>query len=465
MYSPRPRFLFALLFILLLCSSAQATTNLQITVQDSIDTTTISQANVFVNGANYARTNSFGQVYLTHPGLNDQEIRVTMNGYNDWSQTVNKSTTNLKVNLSRKTLTFTVDLFDSDTLGPISGASVNLTAGNLSQMKQTDASGSATFAVTGATLYSMDISASNYETRSGTIDIGSENQKVQYKLLSGNSFSFIVTDKDSGKTVPGAEVRLSAILAGKTDERGILITPITRGKTYVIEIRKDGYQTFTESRAISASDAVYYASLSKAPVGAFVYITDESRKPMSGADVYVNGSLSGTSNDYGRMNLPDLVSGDYLIEVRKAGYLSQSRAVSISGKNQDYIIVLPYENAALTIFVQDRDKKVIPNASIAVDGTTAGVTDDNGQILTHIPFNTDVNISVTKDGYAPLAVKKQVMTGNATATVTVVLEKNIDWGLISMIALGAIGILVLFAIIRILGSKGGRRHVTRRNEI
>jgi hypothetical protein len=274
-----------------------------------------------------------------------------------------------------------------------------------------------------------------------------------------------VTDKDSGKTIPGAEVRLNAMLDGKTDERGILITPVTRGKAYVIEIKNDGYQTFTESRTNSASDAVYYTSLSKAPVGAFVYITDESRKPMSGADVYVNGSLSGTSNDYGRMNLPDLVSGDYLIEVRKAGYLSQSRAVSISGKNQDYTIVLPYENAALTIFVQDRDKKVIPNASIVVDGTTAGVTDDNGQILTHIPFNTDVNISVTKDGYAPLAVKKQVMTGNATATVTVVLEKNIDWGLISMIALGAIGILVLFAVIRILGSKGGRRHVTRRNEI
>ncbi|MDD1695170.1 MAG: carboxypeptidase-like regulatory domain-containing protein [Methanoregula sp.] len=465
MYSLRPRFLFALLFILLLCSSAQATTSLQITVQDTIDNTSLPHATVFINGANYARTNTLGNVYLTHSGLNDQEIKVTMSGYDDWSQTVNKNTTLLLVNMSRKTLTFTVDLFDSDTLGPISGASINLTAGNTSQMKQTDSSGSATFAVMGSTIYSIDITASNYESRSGTIDMGAENQKVQYKLLSGNSFSFVVTDKDSGKAIPGAEVRLNAILAGKTDDRGILITPVIRGNTYTIEIKKDGYKTLTESRTISASDAIYYATLSKAPVGAFVYVIDESRKPMSNADVYVNGTLSGSSNEYGRMNFPDLVTGDYLIEVRKSGYVSQSRAISISGTSQDYTFVLPYESAAFTIFVQDKDNKVLPSASIAVDGTTAGTTDNNGQLLTQIPFNTDVNITVTKEGYAPLAIKKQVIQGNGTATVTLVLEKNMDWGLISMIVMGVIGIIILFAVIRILGRNRGRRHVTRRNEI
>ncbi len=69
MYNPRPRFLFSLLLILLLCSSAQATTNLLITVQDSLDNTTLPHATVFVNGANFALTNNNGQVYLTHPGV------------------------------------------------------------------------------------------------------------------------------------------------------------------------------------------------------------------------------------------------------------------------------------------------------------------------------------------------------------------------------------------------------------
>ena len=465
MNNHRSRFLFAILLLLLLCSSAQATTTLLITVQDSIDNTTLSRATVFVNNANYARTNAMGQALLTHSGLNDQDIRISMSGYDDWSQTVNRNTTTLLVNLSRKTLTFKASLFDSDTLNPIQGASINLSAENVSQMKQTDTNGAAIFAVTGATIYSIDINAPNYEARSGTIIMETENQEVQYKLLSGNSFSFVVTDKDSGKAISDAEVRLNAVLAGKTDARGILITPVTRSKTYTIEITKDGYKAYTESRTISESDAIYYTSLSKAAVGASIYVIDESKKPVSSADVYINGTLSGTTNEYGRMSSSTLVTGDYLIEVRKSGYATQSSAIQVSGASRDYTFTLPYENAALTIFVQDRDKKVISNASILRDGTAVGVTDDNGQLITQIPFNTDVNISVTKEGYAPQSMKKMVMPGNATASITVVLDRNIDWNLISMIALGAVGILVLFAIIRILGKRGGRRHVTRRNEI
>jgi hypothetical protein len=465
MYNLRPRFLFAILLLLLLCSSAQATTSLLITVQDSIDHTNLSHATVFVNNANFARTNSLGQALLVHSGLTDQAIRVSMSGYDDWSQTVDKNVTVLLVNLSRKTLTFKATLFDSDTLNPISGASINITAENVSQMKQTDSSGVATFAVTAATIYSIDINAPNYQTRSGIIDIGTENQEVQYKLLSGNSFSFVVTDKDTGKGIPGAEVRLNAILAGKTDERGILITPVTRSKSYSIEITKDGYKTYTELRTISESDAIYYASLSKAPVGAYIYVIEESKKPVSGADVYVNGTLLGSTNEYGRLSSSTLVTGDYLIEVRKSGYTSQNRAMTIAGASKDFTFILPYENTALTVFVQDRDKKVIPGASISVDGTAAGSTDDNGQLVTRIPFNTDVNISVTKEGYAPQAVKKQVISGNASATTTVVLDKNIDWNLIGMIGIGVLAILVLFAIIRALGRRGARRHISRRNEI
>jgi hypothetical protein len=465
MYNIRPRFLFAILLLLLLCSSAQATTSLLITVQDSIDNTSLSRATVFVNGASYARTNALGQALFTHSGLSDQDIQISMSGYNDWSQTVNKNTTTLLVNLSRKTLTFKTSLFDSDTLNPISGASINLTADNVSQMKQTDINGAATFAVTAATIYSIDINAPNYEARSGTINMGTENQEVQYKLLSGNSFSFVVTDKDSGKAIPDAEVRLNSVLSGRTDARGILITPIARGKTYTIEIKKDGYQTFSDSRSISESDAIFYLTLTKAPVGASIYVIEESKKPVSGADIYINGTLSGTTNEYGRLSSSTLVTGDYLIEVRKSGYTQQSRVISISGATSDYTFIMPYENAALTIFVQDRDKKVLPNASIVVDGTTVGVTDDNGQLLSQIPFNNEVKISVTKEGYGPQSVTKQVLPGNASATVTIVLEKNIDWNLITMIALGAIGILVLFGIIRILGSRSGPRHIRRRDEI
>ena len=109
MYHPRLRFLFSLLFVVLLCSSAQATTNLLITVQDSIDNTTLPHATVFVNGANFALTNNNGQAYLTHHGVVNQDIKVAMSGYNDWEQIVDMNATTLLVNLSRKTLTLKVE--------------------------------------------------------------------------------------------------------------------------------------------------------------------------------------------------------------------------------------------------------------------------------------------------------------------------------------------------------------------
>src|SRR5665647_1295548 len=121
MYRQRNRFLFTLLCTFLLCSIVQAAI-LQITVQDSIDNSTIPRATVFLNGENYARTNNNGQVFLNHTGLNDPLIRVSITGYNDWENLVAKNATSLMVNLTRKSITLKVSLYDSDSLKPISGA-------------------------------------------------------------------------------------------------------------------------------------------------------------------------------------------------------------------------------------------------------------------------------------------------------------------------------------------------------
>jgi hypothetical protein len=274
----------------------------------------------------------------------------------------------------------------------------------------------------------------------------------------------VVKDKDSGAAIPGAEIRINSILTGKTDERGILITPVARGNSYTFEIKAPGYTTYTETRTISNSDAIYSTTLTKSAVGAYVYVTDESKMPLSAADIYINGTLSGSSNEYGRINFPTLVAGDYRIEVRKSGYVPQSRVISVSDQGQDYSFVMPFENAALTIFVKDKDQNIVPNATVSLDGADSGVTDDHGQLVTRIKFNTPVNVSVTKDGYQALSVQKEVIQGNSTDSVNIVLEKNLDWGLITMIALAVIGVLILFGAIRMFGRRK-HRHVMRRNEI
>ena len=463
MYRYRSCFLSVILCLFLLCASVQAT-DLQITVLDSIDNVTIPHASVYANGAVYAFTNNNGQVLYPHDGLSDQRIRVTMTGYDDWEKTVGMNETALLVNLSRKALTLTVTLYDSDNLGPVAGALVNISAFNSTQGKQSDAAGTVVFGVNASTLYSLKVTAPNYEPHSRTVDVGTEDGLVEVKLLSANLLSFVVKDRDSKVPVPGAEVLLNAVPAGKTDERGILSIPVTRGTMYSIEIKKDGYETVSESRIISESEALFPAEISKAPLGAFVYVYDENQNPVNGADIVINGSLSGTTNQYGRGTFPDLVFGSYPVEVRKSGFIPSSRTIVVSNKSDDYTFILSFENADLTIYVQDKDLKNIPNATIALDGTVSGETDDHGQYVTKVRFNQIYNITASRDGYQTASVQKQVIQGNATASVNISLEKSTDWGIIGMVVIGAIVVLVLLAAIRLLGKRPGR-HIMRRNEI
>lgn len=450
--------------MLLLCSAAQATVDLQITVRDSIDNTSIPNAVVYVNGQDFARTNNNGQYFLSHNGQNDQRIRISVVGYIDWENIVPRTQELLVVNMSRKAVTLTVNLYDSDTLNPVPGALVNISAMNSTQSKQSDANGAVSFIVNANIRYSVDITAPSYEPRSGTADVGTDDKAVQFWLLSGNKFSFVVKDSESKAPVPGAEVRLNAIRAGKTDERGILSIPVARDRTYTIEIGKDGYESVTESRTISKADALYITEITKAPIGAFVYVYNENNSPITGAEIYINGTLSGTTNEFGRHTIPDLVSGSYPLEVRKTGYLPSNRTITVSNTSEDYSLTLSAERSALTIAVRDKDAKEIPDAAISIDGSVVGKTGNNGNYVSDVGFNTVYNISVSRDGYQPASIEKEVIQGNATDTVTISLDKSMDWGFLGMIGLVIIVIIVLFAVIRKFGRKPGH-HITRRNEI
>ena len=130
MFRRKNRFLFALLCTLLLCSFAQATI-LQITVQDSTDNSIIPRATVFINGVNFGRTNTNGQIFFNNSGLNDTLVKVSMTGYDDWEKIIEKNETSVYVNLSRKNINLRVTLYDSDSLGVVSGAKVNISSGGL----------------------------------------------------------------------------------------------------------------------------------------------------------------------------------------------------------------------------------------------------------------------------------------------------------------------------------------------
>jgi hypothetical protein len=107
---------------------------------------------------------------------------------------------------------------------------------------------------------------------------------------------------------------------------------------------------------------------------------------------------------------------------------------------------------------------MVPNATLILNGQVLGATDDHGQYKVKVKFNTSYNITTSKDSYQPVTVQKQFPQGNTTVSVTLIMEKSLDWGLIAIIVIGAISVLVLFAALRIWSGRK-RRHVMRRNDI
>jgi len=463
MYPHRIRFLFVLVCLLALCSAAQAT-NLLITVQDSLDNTTVPHATVYLSGANVGMTNNAGQ-FLLQSGQGDLNLRISMDGYDDWANTVAENLTSLSVTLNRRTLNLNVALYDSNTLQSVSGATLYLSSANSTQTKTSDASGAATFGVTSYTYYSLNITASNYQSRSETIDIEAKDQDVQYWLLSGNQYSFVVRDKNSLAAVADASISVNSVLLGKTDSRGILIAPISRNTPVTIEVKKTGYQTVTQSKTISTNEAVDAIALNPVPVGAFVFVYDQKNQPVSGADVSINSTSVANTNLYGRATLQNLVPGSYTLVVKKTGYTPVSQSIALSNDSSEFPVVLSLATVSQTLFVQDTDQKNIAGATILLNGAVAGTTDAHGQLDTQLTYDTPYNITVTADGYRPRSVQQNVPLGNTTTPLTITLDKNMDWGFVTLIGIGILVILFLYAIIRLIGHRSHSTHSSRRDEI
>ena len=463
MYKYLFRFLSVLLLVIVICGTAQAT-NLELTVLDRLDNTTISHATVFVDSVNMGRTTTNGQFSVPRLVTKDINLKISLTGYDDWSDIVKSNVTSLTVNLSRKSLALTAMIYDSDTLRPIPGADIRLTADNITQNKITDNNGAATFGVRGATLYAIEITSPNYQSRSGTVEIGSINADVQYLLLSSNRLSFVVKDQGTLKPIPDADVRIDTILTGKTDLKGVLTTQVGRGKTYTFDITKEGYLPYSTTRTISDTDALLNVLMSKSPVGAVLYVIDESQAPVAGAEVYVDGTLAGTTNQFGGYTLSRIVFGNYTVEVKKDGFVSTKKQIDVIKPGNEFTIEMPFERVDLTIYVQDKEQKVVPGVTISFNSTIIGLTDTHGQVVSKVKYNTLYNITAVKEGYQPVSVQKEVKPGTETPTLSITLEKNLDWGFIGLVVASALGVLAVFAVIR-MGRSRKRHHIIRRNEI
>ncbi len=439
---------------LLLCCTAQAIT-LRISVADEKTGSALADASVYVDGDYTGSTASDGTYSYVHSGNKDLRLKVVRSGYRDWTDYVGADRTNLAVNMARKDETLTFELYDAGTLKPVTGVLVRIEGNGVSSSGTTGSSGSAAFTVRAGGLYNIEIRAPGYYDLSKTVQMENSGRVVQYWLFSSDLFAIQVRDSKTSAPLKGVEVYVDASRAGTTDADGKLPLHLQREKRYSLKITAPDYQPYQEERYLGADDVLLPVHLSKSAYPVSITAFNEAMKPVEGAEVFLNGTLQGRTNQYGRFALPDIQAGTYQIVVRISGYGEWSEMRQISGKGEDIVAELKYDRASVIIRAEGSDRKAVADAVIVIDGQIAGTTDGLGCLRTALTTNRAYAVTAAREGYENVSANVQIPLGSTEFTVPLVMEQTFNIWVIAA-GIGAVAAVVLGAVLMVQRRKAGQ---------
>ena len=439
---------------LLLCCTAQAVT-LRISVADEKTGSALVDASIYADGDYIGSTASDGTYSYVHSGKKDLRLKVVRSGYRDWLDYVGADRTGIVVNMARKDEILTFELYDAGTLRPVVGALVRIEGDGVSSSGTSGSGGSTTFTVRAGALYNVEVRASGYYDLSKTVQMESSDRLVQYWLFSSDLLAVQVRDGATSVPIEGAEVFVDGSRAGATDVDGRLPLHLQREKRYSLRITAPDYQPYQEERYLGAGDVFLPVHLSKSAYPVSVTAFCEAMKPVEGAEVSLNGTLQGKTNQYGRLALSDIHAGTYELLVRAPGYEDWSVTRQISGKGEDIVADLKYDRASVTVRVEGPDRKAVAGAVIIIDGRTAGVTDSLGCFKTALTTNRVYAVAAARDGYQNVSVDADIPLGTAEFTVPLVMEQAVNvWVLVA--GIGVVTAVILGAIFMVRRRQAGQ---------
>ena len=407
---------------ILICGAVQAAT-LRISVVDEKNGDSLAGASIYVDGGYVGVTASDGTYEYDHSGNRDLRLKVVRKGYLDWTDRVSADRTRIVIDMVRRDETLTVEVYDATTLQPVAGALVRIEGDGLSRSATTRSDGSAGFSMRAGVLYDLDIQASDYCDLSRTVRM-EETDTVQYWLLRRDLLAVQVRDAESTDPVAGVEIFIDGTRRGVTDAAGNLPLHLQRERRYSLKVTAPDYQPYQEDRYFGEDDVFVLVHISKSAYPVSITAFNEGMKPIAGAEVSINGTLKGRTNQYGRLMLSDIPAGTYAIAVKAPGYGDWNEVCHISGEGEDIVAELDYDRASVTISVEDTDRKAVADAAIQVDGQAAGVTDGLGCLRMALTTDRVYAITAACEGYEPISVDVEIPLGTGEFTVPLVVERT-----------------------------------------
>ena len=345
---------------------------------------------------------------------------------------------------------FSVNVFDASAgNAPISLASVTLT-GSSSSTLYTTSEGIAEFKdVTYPETYTIKVAKNGYITQTRTVKIVSPNSAEPF-YLSPESPILITVTSSEGKPVAGAEVTVNKVAVGKTDANGRIHASMNRGSYNTVEVSAPSYVSYNAEEYLASDATSLPIVLSLSRVNPLILVYSESKEPVSGASVYVNGNLAAYTDMYGKAQLSSYVSGKYTVKVEAKNFVTETQTINFTEDASTATVELKYASSTLTVKALS-DGKPVSDTIIYFDGDIRGITDANGVYTTDSAPGTKIYISASHDGYSAESVTYTVVAG-ADNTVIIEMQKNIP---VVLIGIGAFAVIILIVILALVIS--GRR--------
>ncbi|MCU0632415.1 MAG: carboxypeptidase-like regulatory domain-containing protein [Methanolinea sp.] len=450
-------FVFALLSMLLFTGPALGVTVLVNVYEKEGNITPLSGASLYANGALVGKSDSGGNIEFSHPGTDFISISVEKLGYSPWSGDIGVNTTTLLVEMSKKKVPLLVQVYDTDTLANVPGASVCIRDGGSRNTSQTDANGTSSFIVTGDSVYILEISATNYRTFSDQVEVGLDQKTVQAMLFRDDRFSVQVKDEETGNPLAGASVSVDGTDRGVTDQKGVVTLALPREKVYMVQVRMEGYEDYHERQIVEKDQALITISIRKSPYSVFVSVYNEERNPVEGAVVLVDGLPQGSTNRYGRLQLANLTLGKYQLEVRHPGFMTRQQQLQVTIQGDDVPVDLEYLGVNVSITTLEDGSIPVPGVTVFINGKEEGTTRDDGTLFSRMRLDTPYVISAEKEGYNPAKVEKVFSSQNETAPLIIPMERSINWLMVGVVL--AVVVAACLAAVILLKRRGpGKMH-------
>ena len=185
----------------------------------------------------------------------------------------------------------------------------------------------------------------------------------------------------------------------ESGENGAVEAKLILGKTYKLEVSKDGYATYTADfeATLENAEKTNYIPLTTATVEQakahtfFVVIDKDTRNPVSGAEITVynsgNGSTVLGTSDEGTTNAY-FEYGTHEIVTSKDGYVTDRRNVVLMYEEQEVVIEIEKIEVDIasntTFYVKDGDLETTP----VISGASLTIEDAEGNVITK---STDSN--------------------------------------------------------------------------